>query len=519
MEYIVDGKQMKKIDDRTVQDIGLPALVLMERAALSIADAAKKMFSGHPDLAKGPRILALYGCGGNGADAVAAARILHQSGYPVELCAAMPEQQNADITDKQLELARKYGVKLLDVSPDTICFEDYALVMDGIFGVGLSRPVSEAYASLFKRIAGKVPVLAIDIPSGVSADTGQILGGCITADCTVTFGWRKVGQLLYPGAGMCGKVILADIGFPEFLREEEAKACSYCTWGEEEPAVLPEREADSHKGTYGNVLVWAGSDEMTGAAYLASKAAYRSGVGLVKLLSHPECIRITRGMFPELLTKCLNEDAKEPVKKESVWEDIRQTCDWADVVLAGPGLSQQHMTAMYLKWLCEYTKKENRKLVLDADALNLLAAGLSGKTPQERVQELNGLLPGQAVLTPHPKELARLLGMSVTDITNHWTEIAGICGESDLVWVLKSARTMVVYRNECYINTSGCDGMATGGSGDVLAGFLSGLAVSMEPFEAAKAAVYLHGIAGERAAAKRSNRSMLAGDMLDELNF
>ena len=522
MEYIVEGKQMKEIDRRTIEDIGIPALVLMERAAECIAMHAQDMLcdKGQPGQSgtDKPVILALYGRGGNGGDALAAARILHLQGYAVELCAVADEDKLCETAAKELDIARRCGVAECREAAWQIDFAKYALVLDGIFGIGLSRAVDERFAALFQKIEGSgVRVLGIDIPSGLSADTGEILGACIPCERTVTFGYRKVGQMVYPGAEVCGEVCVEDIGFPAFLAGQVlGKPYTYYTYNRGDEGRLPERKAHSHKGTYGHVLVWAGSQEITGAAYLAAQAAYRSGVGLVKLLSAPECIQTVRGMMPELLTGIVSPQAGA----KEIQSMFQKELAWADVVLAGPGLGQSAELQGLLGLFLQEIKKAGKPLVLDADAINLLAAILEGETPGQRIAELSELLPSPVVLTPHPKELSGLLKMPVAQITGHAVDTARQCiYNNKLIWVLKDARTIVAHDGQLYINTSGCDGMATGGSGDVLAGLIAGLTVSMEAFEAAKMGVFLHGRAGECASEKRSRRAMLAGDMLEEFHF
>lgn len=549
MRYVADAVQMKEIDRRTSEEIGIPPIVLMEKAAEGIARCAVAMLArmgcgggtpakmeenGNPAAGaglngSGGRVLAIYGAGGNGGDAVAAARLLHLWGFDVTLLPADGKEPSA-LTKQELSIAEKCGVPEWEGTCNNIDFPAYDMILDGIFGIGLSREVSGGYRVLTERInASGTPVLAIDIPSGIHAGTGECLGVAVKAEQTVTFGEYKVGHFLYPGAAYCGKLTLVDAGFvPKICKQVFfGAACRYTIYERTDvPWLLPERVTRSHKGSYGKVLVWAGSDKVTGAAYLAAKAAYRCGVGLVKLVSTGTCLDVVRRMLPEAFCEEIPREGQE-----EFWD--RQV-GWADAVLAGPGIGTGQDAAGALAGLLDAllkirrnTKKNTKRdagmpaLVLDADALNLLAARADlafggAATFQERLCFLEAKLPKGTVLTPHPKEFSRLSGCPVEQITGHLIDMAKQCGYNrELVYVLKDAHTLVVCGDEIYINLSGCDGMATGGSGDVLAGMIAGLCVKKEPFAAAKAGVFLHGLAGERAQEKCGCRAMLAGDILD----
>lgn len=549
MRYVADAVQMKEIDRRTSKEIGIPPIVLMEKAAERIAQCAVAMLHGlgygggvsggageDKNLSTGMkssgrqaggrgRVLAIYGAGGNGGDAVAAARLLHIRGFAVTLLPADGKEPSA-LTGQELWIARKCGVPEWEGTCNNIDFLAYDIILDGIFGIGLSREVAGEYRTLIEQInASKTPVLAIDIPSGIHAGTGECLGVAVKADQTVTFGEYKVGHFLYPGAAYCGKLTLADAGFvPKICRQVFRNAAYHYTTYEraDVPWLLPERVVRSHKGSYGKVLVFAGSDEVTGAAYLAAKAAYRCGVGLVKLVSTAACLDVVRRMLPEAFC--------EEIPAEGQEEFWNRQVGWADAVLAGPGIGTGQDAAEALTGLLDAMQKTRRTpkknadtppLVLDADALNLLAARCDlasggAAAMQERLSFLEAKLVKGTILTPHPKELSRLTGCPVEQVTKHFIDTAKQCGyNKKLVYVLKDAHTLVVHGDEIYINRSGCDGMATGGSGDVLAGMVAGLCVKKAPFEAAKAGVFLHGLAGERAQEKCGCRAMLAGDILD----
>ncbi|MDE7325178.1 MAG: NAD(P)H-hydrate dehydratase [Lachnospiraceae bacterium] len=553
MRYVADAGQMKEIDKRTSEEIGIPPIVLMEKAAERIAGVAafmlgragmpdgveayggqeiekwEKLGTGHSinglpagdNLLSGKRVLVVYGAGGNGGDAVAAARLLKLKGASVCLLAA-DEKPPGTLTGQELLAARWCGLEPYDFTEYTktgkrLDFSAYDIILDGIFGIGLLREVRGEYLTLMEGInTSGVPVLCIDIPSGIHAGTGECLGAAVKATVTVTFGEYKVGQLLHPGSYYCGKIFLADAGFVPKLNRRVLTGGQYC-YLTYEPGdllgLLPKRVPRSNKGSYGKVLIYAGSASVTGAAYLAARAAYQCGVGLVKLLSPSGCVDVVRRMLPEALYGV--------VEKREEADFFRREVAWADAVLAGPGIGTGGDAGENMARLIAAVKAEKKPLVLDADAINLLAAEADMVCAptggiQERLSYLAHQLPEYTILTPHPKELSRLTGLAVGEITQHFMDTAKRCTKNNkLIFVLKDAHTLVACGNEIYINRSGCDGMATGGSGDVLAGIIAGLCVGEEAFAAARMGVFLHGLAGEWAQEKYGSRAMLAGDLLD----
>ncbi len=537
MDYIVDEKQMQQIDRYTIEQIGIPALVLMEKAAEAVAEQVKYLIAKLSVKKETARILAVYGTGGNGGDAIAAARLLHLEGYCVNLYAADNSAQLCETAAAELKIAKNCSVPEVSGTDKELDFASYHILVDGIFGVGLSRTIEGKYRDLIERInASKAKILAVDIPSGVHAGTGRCLGVCVQADCTVTFGARKVGQLLYPGAEYCGRLVCTDIVFPPFVIEKVVKKLEYAyfTYTKKDIDQLPPRKQYSNKGTYGKVLVFAGSKEVFGAAYLSACAAYKCGVGLVKLVSARECIEMVGKMLPEALMQAIPENGGD----KDFWN---LQIDWADAVLAGPGIGTKDMAKNALTNLIAALKDRQKPFILDADALNLLAMWLDGtwngfdqsavpfkeddnfiknkkqeEFPlRERLAKLCALLPEKTVLTPHIKELSRLTKKPVSQIVEDFVDTAKQClYNRELIYVLKDARTIVVGDGEIYINTSGNSGMATGGSGDVLAGMIAGLSVGVGTLKAARLSVYLHGLAGDKAAEEYGERGMLAGDIL-----
>lgn len=492
MYFLVNSTEMKQYDKNTIEHFGVSSPILMERAALAIADAVIKRFS-----AADGKILVVCGAGNNGGDGFAAARLLYQRGYEVEILLAMEQARMTNETALQYQIVQMYKIPIVT----GISFESYAVVIDALLGIGLSRAVEGNLAGLIETLnqihAFKI---AADISSGISADSGAVLGTAFRADLTVTFGFAKVGQLLYPGAEYTGELLVSDIGIDShsFLGKEPRGR--YLKWDSLSP-FLPRRTAYSHKGTYGKALIIAGSKQMSGAAYFAAKAAYYSGCGLVRILTAEANREILSVKLPEaLITAYRNEDEALLALKE--YEP------WADAVLIGPGLSTDGTAQSLVKQLLSHTKK---KIVIDADALNIVSGDM----------QLMKELKGECIVTPHIKEMSRLVKKSVQEISADLVYTAlSFAKEYQVVCVLKDARTVIGMPDGGFtMNLTGNHGMATGGSGDVLAGFLTGFLAQNMPCSCAAAAVFLHGAAGDLAAEEKGAYGMTASDILEKLPF
>lgn len=482
MEYIVDGTGMKQLDSFTMGEIGVPSMVLMEQAAVAVTNVLLKKIK------ENDSIIILAGPGNNGADGVAIARLLVLRGYSVVVYIMGEESHFTKQLSAQIGIAKKIGVKFINNAK----MSEYTIVVDAIFGIGLSKPIIGDMEALIRSVnAGKNLVLAVDIPSGIHAGSGNILGTAIKADITVTFGYKKIGMLLYPGCEYTGELVTADIGFPslQFAGINPAGTIYH----KEDLNKLPFRPNTSNKGTYGRVLVIAGSKNMSGAAYLSAKAAYRMGAGLVKILTAKENRVILQTMLPEAIISTYDAGA------------IEQELAWATTVVFGPGIGVSNQSRKLLQLVIQHATVPT---VIDADGLNLLAE-------QGRLEEM--ALPSNVILTPHLKEMARLLHSSVSEIKEHLVETAtAATRESDFILVLKDARTIVSNANSLYVNMSGNNGMSTGGAGDVLTGVIAGLlAGGLPPYQAACLGVYIHGLAGDFAKEKESEYSLLATDIID----
>lgn len=487
MRYLISAAEAKRYDDNTIEKIGIPACVLMERAALSAVEAIEEHLGGQ----KGRRhVLIMAGTGNNGGDGLAAARLLAEKGYRVEIWCIGDRRNATGQWEQQMRILESYPVEW----PDHPRRQDYDVLVDALFGVGLSREVEGIYADAietFRKLEGWK--LAMDMPSGIDADRGQVLGHAVKADMTVTFGFCKRGLALYPGCGYAGEVRIADIGIGErsFLdRKPEMYA-----YDEDPASLLPERGGNGNKGTFGKVLLVAGSVNMAGAAVLAARAAYRMGAGMVKVITPAKNRIVIQQAVPEALL--------------GTEDDLAESMEWADCLAIGPGLGRGKRA---LSCLERVIHEGGKPLLVDADGLNLLAA-------QPRLRSMlaaQGMEGRTVVLTPHVGELARLTGREIAECGRDLPSAGMELAESLRVTVAaKDARSFICEEGHgICVNLSGNSGMATAGSGDVLAGIIAALmAQGMEGFKAASVGAYVHGRAGDRVAQRVGEYACMAGDI------
>lgn len=488
MRYLPDGIWMKHADEDTIVQKQIPSMVLMERAALRTVEV---MEEAGIDLS---RPLIVCGSGNNGGDGYAVARLLHLSGSDVTVVLAGREASMSEETKLQRKILENYGVTDCDVIPE----KAYSVIIDAVFGIGLSRPVEGHYKSVIEEM-NRFPgtKVAIDIPSGVSSFDGRILGTAFRADITVTFACEKYGMACDPGRAWCGNIFVKDIGIqPDLFDEQTEVAYTYEMSDLEE--LFPARRQYSHKGTYGKALVIAGSRGMCGAAYLSAKAAYSTGAGLVKIYTDESNRMILQQLLPEALITTY-----EFFEKEQLLEEL----SWADTVVLGCGLGKSQTARQIVRTVL---KKSDVPCVIDADGLNLISEEM----------ELLQACHVPVILTPHMKEMSRLTGKEMEVISKERVAvIKELTTEYPVVCVLKDARTIVHADGErIYLNTSGNAAMAKGGSGDVLAGIIGGLlAQGRKAYEAACTGVFLHGLAGNKARDEKGEYSVLAADLIDEI--
>jgi len=505
---VVTSEEMQQLDQTTIKDIGIPGVVLMENAGLKVVESIKNILED----VRGKTVTVFAGKGNNGGDGFVVARHLLNMGAEVRvLIFGDPKEIKGD-AGVNLGILTAMGhkvhsimnvnsvniVKLSMVSTD--------LVVDAVFGTGFKGAVDEHVGNIIEIIngAGK-PVVAVDIPSGLEANTGKAHGPCIRATHTVTFGLPKTGLLVYPGVGYAGELIVADISIPPAVIEKRGISKFLLTPGLVQ-AWLPKRQPESHKGTYGRVAVIGGAEGMTGAAALAGMAALRAGAGLVTLGLPRSLHGLMEVKLTEVMTRPLPETDQKTISRDALTE-VQSLVEWADVVAVGPGISTEPATRALVRDLITELKKP---AVIDADGLNALA----GHT------EILEKCQAPLVLTPHPGEMAGLLGIKTSEVQDNRIEVVTAAAQKwGATVVLKGARTLIAASDgSLYINPTGNPGMATGGSGDVLTGVIAGLmAQGLSPVHAAAAGAFFHGLAGDQAGRSKGEPGLVAGDILDAL--
>lgn len=510
---VVTAAEMRQIDQDTIERIGIPGIVLMETAGSAIVRAIEQ----HYPTCK--RIGIFAGKGNNGGDGIVIARQLAHIGLDVHIFLVSPPESFTGEAAVNLQIAKNLKLRIEEILTDAALETEESvslnhttsceLLVDAIFGTGLRGEVREPIATLINAINNlSIPILSIDLPSGLDADTGNPFGTCVQADRTVTIGLPKRGLLVHPGAELAGKLEVVDIGFPEQVIDAQNIKANWTT-AAEASAWMPSRPSASHKGTYGRILVVAGSTGMTGAAALASKAALRAGAGLVTLATPKHLNPILEGLLPEVMTLPLPEtDAGSLAVSAS--STLLEFAEKTKSVLAiGPGLSQNPETVALVHELVRENQEQGLglRLVIDADGLNALA--------QER--ECISRLDKDAVLTPHPGEMARLTNTSVSVLeTDRIRTAQQFASKHGVTLVFKGAPTVIGTPNgDVWINSTGNPGMATGGMGDVLTGVIAGLiAQGVSSETAGVLGVYVHGLAGDIVSERLGTHGLIASDVL-----
>lgn len=532
--HLVTSEEMRALDRYVIDRIGLPAAVLMENAGRAIAEAALALTLSSADSnsarhGRSQRWLVLAGKGNNGGDGIVAARHLIERGAEAEILFAEPPDRLTGDAALQRDAAARLGVPAAVYAPGAVDWRMYDGVIDALLGTGTKGAPREPYASLIREAnASGLPIVAADIPSGLDADTGAVYEPCIRAVRTVALAFMKRGLALYPGAEYAGAVVTAPIGIPARLADERGirvfrldEAAVRSRLGVD-PA-LP-RRADTHKGTYGSVLVAAGSPRMAGAGLLCVRAALRAGCGLATWALPASLAPALLGRVPEAMLAPLPDGGRggwSGVAPEALAGELAGAGEPALVL--GPGLGRFAGDSGWLRRIwdaaagCAGPEGGGRAvpLVLDADALNMLADADDFASWPKRPADM------PAVLTPHPGEMARLIRSSTAAVQRDRIGTArDYAVKHGVVLVLKGAATVTALPDgTVYVNTTGNAGMATGGSGDVLAGIIGSLLAQGLPAGTAAAfGVWLHGAAGDRAAAARpSPASLLAGDIIEYL--
>lgn len=488
MRYLPNGAWMQKADAYTIQEIGIPSIVLMEHAAIKTVEVMEQC--GIDTSAS----LIVCGSGNNGGDGFAVARLLWQKGKKVMVLFVGREGAMSEECKVQARAAKNLGIPIVTAFPG----ETFTVVIDAIFGVGLNREVRGNYVELIEKLnvldGAKV---AVDIPSGIHSETGQVLGIAFRADVTVSFQCEKLGTVFFPGKEYAGNVVVPSIGILTSGYEKQKDIC-YTLEKNDIGKMLPKRKANSHKGTYGKVLMITGGAGMAGAAYLSAKAAYIAGAGLVRIYT-PE---VNRAILQQLLPEAVLS-TYQTYNEHSLAEAL----EWADVVCMGCGLGQSQVSEAMVEYVMNNCQVP---CVIDADGLNLLSCRI----------DLLKKAEFPIIITPHMKEMSGLTGNSVGELQkNRMSVLKTFTKEYPVICVLKDART-VVYSEEKhpFVNTAGNQAMAKAGSGDVLAGTITGLLGGhMAPYEAAILGVYLHACGGDLAKEAQGSYSVLAEDLIREI--
>lgn len=503
---LVTAAQMRQMDQQTIEATGIPSIVLMENAGRTTYQILCQEF---PNLAE--PVVVLAGRGNNGGDGFVVARYLANAGREVLVLLLAEKDQvhgdariNLDILE-QLAVPVQEIITAEEFQEQLPLLRSAGLIVDALLGTGLASEVRGLYRLAIVALNDlPAPVLAIDIPSGLSADTGQPQGVAVLADVTVTYGWPKIGQILPPGRDLVGRLWQVDISIPPSLASGSSISLSHPA---ELRAVLPYRRRDSHKGHFGHLLVVAGSAGKTGAAALSGEAALRVGAGLVTVGVPASLNPILEMKLTEAMTLPLAEAEGCQALGRRALEEIAAEMTGKTALAVGPGLGRHHETIALVR---ELVRRSTIPLVLDADGLNAVA------------HDPESIMVSQAplVLTPHPGEMSRLLKCTTQEIQANRLDVAReVADNIGAVVVLKGAQTIIADPDgRAVINTTGNPALAQGGSGDVLTGMIGGfLAQKMAPFDAACLGVYLHGLTADVLAASQGSCGILAGEILLEL--
>ncbi len=503
---ILTADEMREVDRRAIEEIGVPGLVLMENAAIGVADAIAESF---PEA----RMVAIFcGPGNNGGDGLALARLLDTRGYRCRTYLVLRGSSPRGDAATQLEILVKLGLPVEELRPESdlaavrAACEDADLLVDALFGTGLSRPLEGHFAELVEWLArSPKPCVAVDLPSGLNGSRTDVPGPHARAELTVTFAAVKIAHVFPPAADAVGEVVVTDLGIPPFM-VEEAPGHLHLLTDRELAAYLAPRAAASHKGTYGHALIVGGSPGKSGAVTMAARAAVRGGAGLVTAAVPEALLATVDGGSLESMTLGLKSAVDGCLGPRALVEVLRAAED-KQVVALGPGLGLSEAT---VEAVHELARSLRVPLVLDADGLNAFAGGLAELAQRD----------APTVLTPHPGEMGRLLGTTSAQVQADRRGAARRAArESGAVVVLKGHLTLVADpEGDVHVNPTGNPGMASGGSGDVLTGLIAALlAQGYDALVAGQLGVYLHGLAGDLALVPSAPEGLAAGDLIEAL--
>jgi len=504
--HLLTAEEMQRLDGYTIETIGIPGAVLMENAGRAVVDS----FESHFDIQADYRVAIFCGKGNNGGDGFVIARHLQQCGHEAVVYLFCTLDQLSGDALLNAGIAERVGIDIIEVADAEALSEvqfnptDYAFIFDALFGTGLNSAVRGHYLGAIDLInSSGLPVIAVDVPSGISSDTGVLPGPSVRADLTVTFAYPKRGLILPPACKQAGEVVVADISIPLLAEGDELNTVLISETMIQHLNL--EREIDSHKGTFGHVGILAGSPGKAGAAALTGSACLASGSGLATVLSSADVTTTIPAVCAELMTESLSCDSLG-FASSAVQEALNYAANYSALAV-GPGLGTSEATIAMIR---DVVRKSPIPVVLDADGINAFAGEAALLSTSE----------SKVIITPHPGEMARLLGIETSEVVENRIEIARQCAvEQQIIVVLKGARTVTAdSTGDVYINTTGNPGMATAGSGDVLTGIIASLVGrDFTALEAAVAGVYLHGLAGDLARQEVGMASMTASTLLEYL--
>ncbi len=505
---ILTAAQMREIDRQAIEELGLPGLVLMENAGREVANLVLNEL----EIDRDWPILVIAGKGNNGGDGLVAARHLVNQGATCEVLLLGRQEEVKGEALVNLEIARKIGIKITEVPTETLwdknrhLLKEAMVIIDAMFGTGLSNPLTGLMARVVEDINNSgALVVSVDIPSGLSADTFELIGPTVRADFTVTMAAPKIAHIFPPAEDYVGELYLADIGVPPSLFERPDFSLELVEIESLQPYFGP-RPRDSHKGNYGHLLILAGSFGKTGAAAMAGQAALKMGAGLVTVATAESCLPIVASTMPELMTESLPETVARTISSQALGRML-ELVEGKDALLLGPGLTTHPETSSLVLNLLERIKNATIPVIIDADGLNIISTR----------PEILSSLPPKTVLTPHPGEFSRLSGIPTTEARQRRLQVVpDLARKYRIHLVFKGYKTLIVSpEGTAYVNPTGNPGLASGGSGDVLSGFIA--SEVMQTGELTRAivnAVYVHGLSGDLAAAEIGERPLTATDII-----
>lgn len=505
---VLTSAQMRALDRKAIEDLGIIGPVLMENAGLEIVRAITERF---PDIAA-EKVVIVAGKGNNGGDGFVVARHLFNRGCRPEVILLARQDDVKGDAGLNLSMIDRMGISIREAQTQELWEErasllkEATLLVDAIFGTGLTKPARGFYARVIEEMnQASAFKVAVDIPSGLSSDSFEVIGPCLRADLTVTMAAPKIAHVFPPAEECVGELAVADISMPPFVFEDDSLKLEMV----EQPRIVPHfrnRSRDSHKGTFGHALIIAGSVGKTGAAGLAGKAALKMGAGLVTVGTPRSCLSVVARSMLELMTEPLPETPDGTLDVRAV-ERILELLQGKDALMLGPGISTHASTA---ELVLQLLPRVDVPIVIDADGLNILA----------RKPEVLKSIGGPLVLTPHPGEFARLLGISARQVVAEKLELTTrFAQEHGVYLVLKGYRTLTAAPDgRIFINPTGNPGLATGGSGDVLSGMLVSMIIQEDDIlEAILAAVFIHGLSGDLATRRFGEKPLVAGNIITYL--